>query len=224
MTDIREEPQFDIRHLLLHFHFLPQTVIDTHDINRQTDDQHQDNSIQHKCPPCQPPRTLYVDHQLLLIIHITAFAIGRTHTEDILAVPQITIGHATYIPRIFPLGVDILHLIGIENLVRSDIIHRCVLNGHIAAILDIDRISFQLLLLHLHTRDIHRRNGIGTTDQRGIKRTVSVRVTKENYPVGRTQCFGFREIRVFLTVQRIVIIEITGLQIQLRDITLGTEP
>ena len=156
MTDIGEEAQLDIRHLLLHFHFLAQAVVHTHEINGQTDDERNDGYIEHERPPCQPPRTRHIDHQLLLIIHIRSFPVGRTHTEDILAVPQVTIGHTTHIPRIIPFIVQILHLIGIEDLIRSDIIHRCILDGDVTAVCYTDGIAFQFLHLHLDARDMHR--------------------------------------------------------------------
>ena len=38
MTDVGEKAQLDIRHLLLHFHALPQTVIDGYRVYRQSDE------------------------------------------------------------------------------------------------------------------------------------------------------------------------------------------
>ena len=87
MTDVGEEPQFDVRHLLLYLHFAAQTVVFAHDIDDQSDHGKHAADIQHPSPPSKPPRTLHNDRQRLLVVHFTAFAIRRANMEYIFAVP-----------------------------------------------------------------------------------------------------------------------------------------
>ena len=59
---------------------------------------------------------------------------------------------------------------------------------------------------------------------RRVKRAVSVRITEQDHAVRHTQRFCLREIGVMRTVQCIVVEQVIGLYIQLRDIALRTEP
>ena len=95
MTDVGEKAQLDIRYLLLHFHALPQAVIDGYRVYRQSDEQGYAQTVEQQSPPTEPYRPLYVNHELDSIVHIGSFAVGGPHMEDVRPVPQVTIGDAT---------------------------------------------------------------------------------------------------------------------------------
>ena len=74
MTDVGEETQLDIRHLLLYLYLAAQLAIDANDINDEQDKQHYAYAVEHPCPPAQPPWTGYEDRKRLFVLHLRAFA------------------------------------------------------------------------------------------------------------------------------------------------------
>ena len=224
MADIREETKLDIRHLLLYFHFLTQAVDDTYRVAYPRDNQQRTNDIQYQCPPRQPPWTMHDDQQLFLVAHIASLMVCGTHMEHIPSVTKMVIGHPSYAFRVSPIRVNTVHLIGIDDLMRPDIIHRSVLNGHTASVFQLDGVAFQQFILCLHTRDSHRRNEGRMAYTRRRECAITVRVTKQDRSVRRTKSLRLRKPSVVFAVQSVVEIQISALQIQLCDVVLGTEP
>ena len=62
------------------------------------------------------------------------------------------------------------------------------------------------------------------TDEGWVERAVAVRISEEDGAVCGQQRLGFREVRVFFALQRIVIIEVACLEVQLGDVALRAEP
>ena len=224
MTDVGEKAQLDIRHLLLHFHALPQTVIDGNSVYRQSDEQGYAQTVEQQSPPAEPYRPLYVNHELDGIVHIGSFAVGGPHVEDVRPVPQVTIGDATQVGRFVPVLVHAFQPVVIVNLIDAYVVECCVVDGDVASVLDGDSVAAQGLILYLDTRDAQRRYGVRAADKSRVERAVAVRISEEDGAVCGQQRFGFREVRVFFALQRIVIIEVACLEVQLGDVALRAEP
>ena len=106
---------------------------------------------------------------MFLVVHISAFAVGGADSENIFAVTEIAVGHAAHVFGVVPVLVNAFHLIGIDDLVGADIIHSCIFDGNVAAVVYGDRVAFHQLVLYFDAGDMHRRGGVGMVDEGGIE-------------------------------------------------------
>ena len=98
------------------------TVVDADGVDRPAYDKQNSYQIEQQCPTAEPFGPLHQDDQGLLVVHVTAFAVGGTNMEDILAVAEVVVRHAPHILCIDPFIVDAVHLVRIEKLVGTHII------------------------------------------------------------------------------------------------------
>ena len=129
MGYIGKETQLDIRNLLLYRHLMLQPINGKQDINRNKNDQQHKTDIQHIRQRRFPERRKDCNIQDALIVHPHPVTIGRTDTEYIISLRQVSIGHAS-----LPVGKSPLLLETIENvcvlyILRIRIIECSVLNG-----------------------------------------------------------------------------------------------
>ena len=64
-----------------------------------------------------------MNYQLLLILYLDTFPIGRTDMKDISAVMQVVVRHMSYILRLSPFFVNAVHLVIIYYLAGTYKVH-----------------------------------------------------------------------------------------------------